>query len=169
MDPKYVCRCVCVYVCMSIDRGERGCNAHTIELTSIFSSLPFDKAFISAGGFSDLYLVMARTGGKGSGGVSCIVVEKGTPGMYVCMYVLMSLVCPPLLTYGSLRIGLSFGANEKKMGWKSQPTAVVNFEDVRVPVSHLLGEEGAGFKYAMKGLDGGRINIATCSIGAVRK
>lgn len=71
--------------------------------------------------------------------------------------------------HGCIFAGLSFGANEKKMGWKSQPTAVVNFEDVRVPVSHLLGEEGAGFKYAMKGLDGGRINIATCSIGAVSK
>jgi len=64
--------------------------------------------------------------------------------------------------------GLSYGANEKKMGWKCQPTALVHFEDCRVPVTNLLGKEGEGFKYAMKGLDGGRINIATCSIGAVR-
>lgn len=101
------------------------------------------KAFISGGGFSDLYLVMCRTGGKGPGGISCILVEKGTPG-------------------------LSFGANEKKMGWKSQPTALVHLEDVRVPASQLIGKEGDGFKYAMRGLDGGRINIATCSVGAAQ-
>ena len=99
------------------------------------------KAFISGGGVSDVYVVMARTGGPGPKGISAILVEKGTPG-------------------------LSFGANEKKMGWKSQPTAAVIFEDCRVPVENLIGAEGEGFKIAMAGLDGGRINIAACSLGA---
>ncbi|WP_068315950.1 acyl-CoA dehydrogenase family protein [Polycladidibacter hongkongensis] len=101
------------------------------------------KAFISGGGVSDLYFCMVRTGGEGAAGVSCVVVEKGTPG-------------------------LSFGANEHKMGWKSQPTAQVNFENCRVPVANLLGEEGQGFKIAMAGLDGGRLNIGACSLGAAQ-
>lgn len=101
------------------------------------------KAFISGAGTSDVYVVMVRTGGEGPKGVSTIVVEAGTPG-------------------------LSFGANEKKMGWNAQPTAVVSFDDCRVPVANLVGEEGAGFKYAMAGLDGGRLNIAACSLGGAR-
>ncbi|MGY6662939.1 MAG: isobutyryl-CoA dehydrogenase [Glycocaulis sp.] len=98
------------------------------------------KAFISGGGVSDLYVVMCRTGEDGPKGISTIVVEKGTPG-------------------------LSFGANEKKMGWNSQPTAVVTFEDCRVPVENRLADEGMGFTLAMKGLNGGRINIGACSLG----
>ncbi|MEM8770881.1 MAG: isobutyryl-CoA dehydrogenase [Pseudomonadota bacterium] len=98
------------------------------------------KAFISGAGVSDLYVVMVRTGEDGPRGISTVLVEKGTPG-------------------------LSFGANEKKMGWNSQPTAIVNFEDCRIPVSHRVGEEGEGFKFAMQGLDGGRLNIAACSLG----
>ncbi|MEL6369500.1 MAG: isobutyryl-CoA dehydrogenase [Pseudomonadota bacterium] len=98
------------------------------------------KAFISGAGTSDLYVVMVRTGEDGPRGISTVLVEKGTPG-------------------------LSFGANEKKMGWKSQPTAIVNFEDCRVPVTNRVGEEGEGFKFAMQGLDGGRLNIAACSLG----
>lgn len=98
------------------------------------------KAFISGAGTSDLYVVMCRTGETGPKGVSTIVVEKGTPG-------------------------LSFGANEKKMGWNSQPTAVVNFEDCRVPAENRLGDEGQGFSFAMQGLNGGRINIGACSLG----
>lgn len=98
------------------------------------------KAFISGAGFSDLYIVMVRTGEAGPRGISTILVEKGTPG-------------------------LSFGKNEKKMGWQAQPTAQVMFEDCRVPVANLLGEEGQGFSFAMKGLDGGRLNIAACSLG----
>jgi alkylation response protein AidB-like acyl-CoA dehydrogenase len=98
------------------------------------------KAFISGGGRSDIYVVMARTGGEGPGGISTFVVEKGTPG-------------------------LSFGANEKKLGWNSQPTTVVNFEDCRIPVANRLGEEGIGFKIAMNGLNGGRVNIGACSLG----
>lgn len=101
------------------------------------------KAFISGGGVSDLYAVMVRTGGEGPAGVSCLLVEKGTPG-------------------------LSFGANEIKLGWKSQPTAQVNFQDCRVPKSNLIGEEGQGFKIAMSALDGGRINIGACSLGAAQ-
>ncbi len=104
------------------------------------------KAFISGAGHSDLYVAMVRTGdaGAGAGGVSCFLIEKDTPG-------------------------LSFGANERKMGWNSQPTAQVIFEDCRVPVENLLGEEGDGFKFAMKGLDGGRLNIAACSLGTAQR
>ena len=96
------------------------------------------KAFISGAGVSDLYVVMVRTGGEGPKGISTVLVEKGTPG-------------------------LSFGANEKKMGWNAQPTAIVTFEDCRIPVSNRVGEEGEGFKFAMMGLDGGRLNIAACN------
>ncbi len=98
------------------------------------------KAFISGAGTSDLYVVMVRTGGEGPKGISTVLVEKGTPG-------------------------LSFGALERKMGWNSQPTAIVNFEDCRIPVANRVGEEGDGFKFAMMGLDGGRLNIAACSLG----
>ncbi|MBS0247914.1 MAG: acyl-CoA dehydrogenase family protein [Proteobacteria bacterium] len=101
------------------------------------------KAFISGGGMSDVYLVMARTGEGGPRGISCIAVEKGTPG-------------------------LSFGAQEKKLGWKSQPTAMVMFENCRVPASNLIGQEGQGFRIAMAGLDGGRLNIGACSIGGAQ-
>jgi alkylation response protein AidB-like acyl-CoA dehydrogenase len=101
------------------------------------------KAFISGAGTSDLYVVMARTGGPGPKGVSAIVVEAGTPG-------------------------LSFGAQEKKMGWNAQPTAQVNFDDCRVPVENRIGAEGDGFRFAMAGLDGGRINIASCSLGGAQ-
>jgi alkylation response protein AidB-like acyl-CoA dehydrogenase len=101
------------------------------------------KAFISGGGVSDIYLVMARTGEGGPRGISCFVVENGTPG-------------------------LSFGAPEKKLGWKSQPTAMVIFEDCRVPVANRIGTEGQGFKIAMAGLDGGRLNIAACSLGGAQ-
>jgi alkylation response protein AidB-like acyl-CoA dehydrogenase len=98
------------------------------------------KAFISGGGVSDVYVVMARTGGEGAKGVSAFVVEKGTQG-------------------------LSFGANEKKMGWNSQPTAEVTFDDCRVPAENRLADEGMGFILAMNGLNGGRINIGACSLG----
>jgi len=101
------------------------------------------KAFISGGGVSDLYVCMVRTGEPGPRGISCLVVEKGTPG-------------------------LSFGAQEKKLGWKSQPTAAVMFENCRVPVANRIGAEGEGFKIAMAGLDGGRLNIAACSVGGAQ-
>lgn len=98
------------------------------------------KAFISGAGVSDIYVVMVRTGDAGPKGISTFVVEKGTPG-------------------------LSFGANETKMGWNCQPTAAVIFEDCKVPVESRIGDEGQGFSIAMAGLDGGRINIGSCSLG----
>ena len=101
------------------------------------------KAFISGAGVSDIYVCMVRTGEDGPKGVSCLVVEKGTPG-------------------------LSFGKKERKMGWNSQPTAQVIFEDCRVPVANRIGAEGEGFRIAMMGLDGGRINIGACSVGTAR-
>ncbi|RYG92043.1 acyl-CoA dehydrogenase [Loktanella sp. IMCC34160] len=101
------------------------------------------KAFISGGGYSDAYIVMARTGADGPKGISALVVEDGTPG-------------------------LSFGGLEQKMGWKSQPTRQVQMDDCTVPAGNLLGEEGKGFAYAMKGLDGGRLNISACSLGAAQ-
>ncbi|WP_169568665.1 acyl-CoA dehydrogenase family protein [Sneathiella limimaris] len=101
------------------------------------------KAFISGGGKADVYVTMVRTGDDGAGGVSCIAIPKEAEG-------------------------LSFGAQERKMGWNSQPTAQVLFDDCRVPVENLIGEEGQGFKIAMMGLDGGRLNIGACSIGAAK-
>ena len=98
------------------------------------------KAFISGGGVSDLYLVMCRTGEDGPRGISTVLVEKGAPG-------------------------LSFGAQERKLGWNSQPTAMVQFDDCRVPASNLIGQEGEGFRIAMAALDGGRVNIGACSLG----
>lgn len=98
------------------------------------------KQFISGAGASDLYLTMVRTGGEGPGGISALLIPKETPG-------------------------LSFGAHERKMGWNAQPTRQVILEDARVPASALLGEEGQGFRFAMAGLDGGRLNIAACSLG----
>jgi alkylation response protein AidB-like acyl-CoA dehydrogenase len=101
------------------------------------------KAFISGGGASDVYLAMARTGGLGPDGISAFLVEKGSNG-------------------------LSFGKPERKLGWNSQPTAMVIFEDCRVPAANRLGADGDGFKIAMMGLDGGRLNIAACSLGGAR-
>ena len=101
------------------------------------------KSFISGGGYSDVYVTMVRTGDESSSGISTLMIEKDSPG-------------------------ISFGAQEKKMGWNSQPTAQVIFEDCKVPVKNLLGNEGDGFKIAMKGLDGGRLNIAACSLGTAQ-
>jgi alkylation response protein AidB-like acyl-CoA dehydrogenase len=101
------------------------------------------KAFISGGGYSDAYVVMARTGEAGPRGISALVVEDGAPG-------------------------LSFGGLEDKMGWRAQPTRQVQFDGCAVPAANLLGEESKGFRYAMAGLDGGRLNIAACSLGAAQ-
>ncbi|RBI85136.1 acyl-CoA dehydrogenase [Rhodosalinus halophilus] len=101
------------------------------------------KAFISGGSYSDVYVVMCRTGGAGPGGISTVIVEDGTPG-------------------------LSFGGLEDKMGWRSQPTAQVQFDDCRIPHDNLMGEEGRGFAYAMAGLDGGRLNIAASALGGAQ-
>jgi alkylation response protein AidB-like acyl-CoA dehydrogenase len=102
------------------------------------------KAFISGAGENEVYVTMVRTGGEGPKGISCLVIEKDMPGV-------------------------SFGANEKKMGWRAQPTAQVNFDGVRVPVENLVGGEGDGFKIAMAGLDGGRLNIGACSLGGAQR
>ncbi|UST55342.1 acyl-CoA dehydrogenase family protein [Comamonadaceae bacterium OTU4NAUVB1] len=101
------------------------------------------KAFISGAGATDVLIVMARTGGGGGGGVSAFAVPADAPGV-------------------------SYGKKEHKMGWNSQPTRTIAFDGVRVPADHLLGAEGEGFRIAMKGLDGGRVNIATCSVGAAQ-
>ncbi|MBI3145242.1 MAG: acyl-CoA dehydrogenase family protein [Pseudogulbenkiania sp.] len=101
------------------------------------------KAFISGAGSTDVLLVMARTGGPGAKGVSAFVVPADLPG-------------------------ISYGKKEKKMGWNAQPTRTITFDNVVVPAANLLGEEGQGFTFAMKGLDGGRINIATCSVGTAQ-
>jgi alkylation response protein AidB-like acyl-CoA dehydrogenase len=101
------------------------------------------KAFISGGGYSDAYIVMARTGADGPRGISALIVEDGAEG-------------------------LSFGGLEQKMGWRSQPTRQVQLDDCNIAAGNLLGEEGKGFKYAMMGLDGGRLNIAACSLGAAQ-
>ena len=103
------------------------------------------KAFISGAGSTDVLVLMARTGDAASGasGISAFAVPADTPG-------------------------ISYGKKEQKMGWNSQPTRTISFDNVRIPANHLLGREGEGFKIAMKGLDGGRINIATCSVGAAQ-
>ncbi len=102
------------------------------------------KQFISGGGENEIYVVMTRTSDDGASGVTCLVIEKGMDGV-------------------------SFGANEKKLGWHSQPTAQVNFDEVRVPVANRVGAEGEGFRIAMSGLDGGRLNIGACSLGGAQR
>ncbi|MGB3794727.1 MAG: acyl-CoA dehydrogenase family protein [Alteraurantiacibacter sp.] len=102
------------------------------------------KQFISGGGVNDVYVVMARTGEHKTRGISCFVVDKDTPG-------------------------LSFGAPEKKLGWNASPTAQLIFEDARIPAANRVGEEGDGFKFAMSGLDGGRLNIGACSLGGAQR
>jgi len=102
------------------------------------------KAFISGGGENEVYVTMVRTGEEGPKGITALVVEKDMPGV-------------------------SFGAQEKKLGWHSQPTAQVNFDEVRVPVANRVGAEGEGFRIAMMGLDGGRLNIGACSLGGAQR
>ncbi|MBX3562879.1 MAG: acyl-CoA dehydrogenase family protein [Sphingomonas sp.] len=102
------------------------------------------KQFISGGGENEIYVCMVRTGVDGPKGISCLVIEKDMPGV-------------------------SFGAQEKKLGWHSQPTAQVNFDAVRVPAENLVGGEGEGFRIAMMGLDGGRLNIGACSLGGAQR
>lgn len=101
------------------------------------------KCFISGAGSTDVLILMARTGGEGAKGISCLLVPADLPG-------------------------IEYGRKEEKMGWNCQPTRTISFDNVRVPVSNRVGNEGDGFKFAMKGLDGGRINIATCSLGTAQ-
>jgi len=114
------------------------------ERTNKGYTLNGTKAFISGGGYSDAYVVMVRTGEDGPKGISTVYVEDGTEG-------------------------LSFGGLEDKMGWRSQPTAQVQFDNCNISADNLVGEEGKGFTYAMAGLDGGRLNIAACSLGAAQQ
>jgi alkylation response protein AidB-like acyl-CoA dehydrogenase len=102
------------------------------------------KQFISGGGVNDIYVTMVRTSDDGAKGISCLVIEDGTPG-------------------------LSFGAPERKLGWNASPTAQVIFDNVKVPVANRVGAEGDGFKFAMAGLDGGRLNIGACSLGGAQR
>lgn len=126
---------------------DSGSDAASLKTTAILESdhyvLNGTKAFISGGSVSDLYAVMVRTGEEGPKGISCILVEKGTPG-------------------------LSFGKKEMKLGWHSQPTTMVFFENCRVPASNLVGNEGQGFNIALSALNGGRINIAACALGGAK-
>ena len=114
------------------------------ERTNEGYTLNGTKAFISGGGYSDAYVVMVRTGGDGPKGISTVYVEDGAEG-------------------------LSYGGLEDKMGWRSQPTRQVQFDNCNIPAAYLVGEEGKGFTYAMNGLDGGRLNIAACSLGAAQQ
>lgn len=123
--------------------SDAGSLAMRAVLKDGYYQLDGNKAFISGAGSTDLLVVMARTGDAGPKGISAFAVPADTPG-------------------------ISYGRKEVKMGWNSQPTRVVSFDGVRIPASHLLGEEGEGFRIAMRGLDGGRINIATCSVGAAQ-
>ncbi|MBS0359395.1 MAG: acyl-CoA dehydrogenase family protein [Proteobacteria bacterium] len=124
--------------------GSDAANLKTIaKRDGDFYVLNGSKAFISGGGESDLYACMVRTGEEGPKGISCLLIEKNTPG-------------------------LSFGKKEIKLGWHSQPTTMVFFENCRVPVHQLIGEEGQGFKIALSALNGGRINIGACSLGGAK-
>jgi alkylation response protein AidB-like acyl-CoA dehydrogenase len=124
-----------------------GSDAAALKATAVKSGdkyvLKGTKAWVSGASATDFYIVMARTGVEGPKGISSFIVPAGLPGM-------------------------SFGENEKKLGWNCQPTKIVNLDNVEIPASYLLGEEGMGFKIAMMGLDGGRINIGTCSVGAAQ-
>ena len=128
---------------------EPGCGSDAAALTTRANRdgtdyvLTGQKMFISGAGESELYVVMARTGGGGPKGISAFLVEKGA-------------------------VGLTFGANERKMGWHAQPTRAVNLDGVRVPAAAMLGPEGAGFRLAMEALDGGRTSIAACSLGGAQ-
>jgi alkylation response protein AidB-like acyl-CoA dehydrogenase len=125
-----------------------GSDAAALKCTAVLNGdhyvLNGTKQFISGAGYNDIYVAMVRTSDNGAKGISCLVVEKDTPG-------------------------LSFGKPEKKLGWNASPTAQVIFEDCRVPVANRVGAEGDGFRFAMAGLDGGRLNIGACSLGGAQR
>ena len=136
---------VCSYCLTEPGSGSDAAALKTkAAITNEGYSLNGSKSFISGGGFSDLYVVLCRTGDQTPNGISMVLVENG-------------------------QNGLSFGKKEQKMGWKAQPTAIVQFDNCSIPAANLVGEEGAGFKYAMEGLDGGRLNIAAASLGGAQK
>jgi alkylation response protein AidB-like acyl-CoA dehydrogenase len=125
-----------------------GSDAASLKTTAVrdgdYYILNGSKAFISGGSTSDIYVCMVRTGEEGPKGITCVLVEKETPG-------------------------ISFGKHELKLGWHSQPTTMVFFENCRIPVSNRIGAEGQGFKIALSALNGGRVNIAACSLGGAKK
>ncbi len=136
---------VCSYCLTEPGSGSDAAALKTkAAITNEGYSLNGSKSFISGGGFSDLYVVLCRTGDQTPNGISMVLVENGQKG-------------------------LSFGKKEQKMGWKAQPTAIVQLDNCSIPAANLVGEEGAGFKYAMEGLDGGRLNIAAASLGGAQK
>ncbi len=149
MKDSYLPRAVSMEMILSYCLTEPGSGSDAAALktradkTDSGYRLTGTKAFISGGGYSDAYIVMCRTGDTGPKGISAVLIEDGTPG-------------------------LSFGGLEDKMGWKAQPTRQVQMDDCAIPASALLGEEGRGFSYAMAGLDGGRLNIAACALGAAQ-
>lgn len=130
-----------------LTEASAGSDAASLRTSAVMTNgdyvLNGSKAFISGAGETDLLIVMARTGAAGAGGVSAFAVPANT-------------------------LGITYGRKERKMGWNSQSTRAITFEQVKVPADHLLGQEGEGFKIAMRGLDGGRINIASCSVGAAQ-
>lgn len=140
--PKLACMEVFSSYCLT--EPESGSDAAALKTRAIKDGdayiLNGSKAFISGGGMSDVYLCMVRTGDETHHGISCVLVEKDTPG-------------------------LSFGQQEKKLGWHSQPTSMLFFENCRVPIRHRVGDEGMGFKIALHALNGGRVNIGACSLG----
>ena len=140
--PKLACMDVFSSYCLT--EPESGSDAAALKTRAIKDGddyiLNGSKAFISGGGVSDVYLCMVRTGDESHHGISCVLVEKNSPG-------------------------LSFGQQEKKLGWRSQPTSMLFFDNCRVPIRHRVGDEGAGFKIALHALNGGRVNIAACSLG----
>ena len=149
LQEKYLARAVSMETVFSYCLTEPGSGSDAAALKTRAEATDQDfrltgtKAFISGGGYSDAYIVMARTGEDGPKGVSAIIIDDGTEG-------------------------LSFGGLEQKMGWKSQPTRQVQMDNCTVPAENLLGDLGFGFKYAMAGLDGGRLNISACSLGAAQ-
>ena len=144
LGPALTMECVFSYCLTEPGSGSDAAALKTrAERTNAGWALSGTKAFISGGGYSDAYIVMARSGAEGPGGISAFVVEDGSAG-------------------------LSFGGLEDKMGWRAQPTRQVQLDACPVPAGNLLGEEGRGFSYAMAGLDGGRLNIAACSLGAAQ-
>ena len=149
LKEKYLARALSMDIVLSycLTEPASGSDAAALKTratrTNSGYNLTGTKAFISGGGYSDAYLVMCRTGEDGAKGISTMIVDDGTHG-------------------------LSFGGLEDKMGWRSQPTRQVQLDDCNIPTDNLLGEEGKGFTYAMKGLDGGRLNIAACSLGAAQ-
>ena len=150
LQAKYLPRMLSMEMFFSycLTEPDTGSDAAALKTKAVKSntnySLTGTKAFISGGGYSDAYIIMSRTGDNSPKGITALIVEDGAEG-------------------------LSFGGLEEKMGWRSQPTRQVQLDECKIPIENLLGDEGYGFSYAMAGLDGGRLNIAACSLGAAQQ